>query len=144
MCTSGEAYCLNPFIRQCLRAFLPVQNKVSISMKMLHLIRPGKPVYVARQWTRNLDSPQCSRRFVCPGRPLRIAGRGISVSGRRKPESNRAGNVSPPNHRIHHRPQHQRDRPADRRIAVASEQRDQTHHHRCSHHVSQSQTSAGN
>ncbi len=53
MCKSGEAYRLNPFIRQCLRGSLPVQNKGRISMKTLHLIRQDKPVYLTRQRTRN-------------------------------------------------------------------------------------------
>jgi hypothetical protein len=53
MCKSGEAYCLNPFIRQCLRGSLPVQNKGRISMKTLHLIRQDKPVYLACQRIRN-------------------------------------------------------------------------------------------
>ncbi len=53
MCKSGQAYCLNPFIRQCLRAFLPVQNKGCISMKTLYLIRPDKPVYLACERIRN-------------------------------------------------------------------------------------------
>jgi hypothetical protein len=47
MSTRSDANRLNPIIRKRLPGPLPVQNKVCISMKTLHLIRQDKPVYLA-------------------------------------------------------------------------------------------------